>query len=208
MLRIAVFASGRGSNLRAIVDAIEAGTIPDSRVFLVISNNSNAGALELARARHIDAVHLSRQHFDSDAAFNEAMLAHLRKRDINLIALAGYMKKLDSHILNEYSHQVINIHPALLPDFGGQGMYGMRVHESVIATKSPRSGATVHLVTDEYDRGPVLMQRSVNVDPTDTPELLAEKILRVEHELYPEVIRMIATGELRLPGLDLGGRRE
>ncbi|MBI5216949.1 MAG: phosphoribosylglycinamide formyltransferase [Ignavibacteriae bacterium] len=199
-LRIAVLASGRGSNLRAIVDAIHAGIISNAKVSLVLSNNSSSGALEFARQQGIPAVHCSRLQFSSDAEFVAAMMQTLREHNNNFIVLAGYMKKLDPTIISSFKNRIINIHPALLPAYGGKGMYGMHVHEAVIANRDSVSGATVHLVDEEYDRGPVVLQERVDVSTTDTPESLAEKVLKIEHTLYPKAINLFAQGRIHVNG--------
>jgi phosphoribosylglycinamide formyltransferase-1 len=192
MLQIAVFGSGRGSNFGAIIGAIERGNITGAAVHLVLSNNSQAGILELARRHGIPVAHLSRKQYSDDPAFAAAMLEILRLHDVNFIALAGYLKRIPAPVVSAYRNRIINIHPALLPKFGGEGMYGMRVHEAVIAAGETASGATVHLVDEEYDRGPIVLQQSVPVAGDDTPEILAAKVLAVEHELYPEAIRLFA----------------
>jgi phosphoribosylglycinamide formyltransferase-1 len=204
-LNIAIFASGQGSNFQAIYDAIERGKIPVARIVVVISNNSNAGALERARRLGLPAVHLSRPQFASDEIFAQAILATLRSHQANFIALAGYMKKLDPAVLHEYANRVVNIHPALLPAFGGKGMYGMRVHEAVIASGAKRSGATVHIVTDEYDRGSILAQGTTTIEAGETAETLAAKVLKIEHQIYPEAIRRMAEGSLALDDGDALG---
>lgn len=191
-LDIAVFGSGRGSNFQAILSAIDQGRIPHARIRLVISNNSTAGILEIAHGHALPTVHLSQKQFSNEQAFVDALLAILREHDVNLIVLAGYMKRLPAQLVRAYKNRIINIHPALLPKFGGQGMYGMYVHEAVIAAGEKVSGATVHAVDEEYDHGPVLLQKTVPVLPGDTPETLAARVLSVEHELYPEALRMIA----------------
>ncbi len=199
-LRIAVLASGRGSNLRAIVDAIHAGIISNAQASLVLSNNSASGALEFARQQGIPAKHCSRFQFNSEVEFATAMMQTLREHNINFIVLAGYMKKLDPTIISTFKNRIINIHPALLPAYGGKGMYGMHVHEAVIANRDSVSGATVHFVDEEYDRGPVVMQQQVDVSPNDTPEKLAEKVLKIEHALYPKAINLFAQGKVRVNG--------
>lgn len=198
LLNIAVFASGKGSNFQAILDAIKAGKIPNARIALVISNNSSAGALEIARNDRIPALHVSRQQFGSDESFNKALLQKLQDSKINFVALAGYMKMLDSSIIKHFKNRIVNIHPALLPKFGGKGMYGIHVHEAVIANKERMSGATVHLVDEEYDRGPIVLQRKVEVAPNDTPESLAAKVLKIEHQIYPEAVRLFAEGRVKV----------
>ncbi|MGA2622970.1 MAG: phosphoribosylglycinamide formyltransferase [Bacteroidota bacterium] len=200
LLNIAVFASGKGSNFQAILDAIKAGKIPNARIALVISNNSTAGALEIARNNRIPALHVSRQQFGSDETFNKALLKKLTDAKVNFVVLAGYMKMLDSSIIGHFKNRIVNIHPALLPKFGGKGMYGIHVHEAVIANKERMSGATVHLVDEEYDCGPIVLQRTVEVAPNDTPESLAAKVLEIEHQLYPEAVRLFAEGQVKVNG--------
>lgn len=172
------------------------GEIPGASVRVVISNNSHAGILDIARANGIPAEHISEKQFRSHDEFVEHVLATLCKHEVNLIALAGYMKRIPSRIIGGYRNRIVNIHPALLPKFGGAGMFGMHVHEAVIAAKEKVSGATVHVVDEEYDRGPILVQRQVSVAPDETPASLAEKVLPIEHELYPEALRLIAEGKL------------
>lgn len=195
-LKIAVFASGRGSNFKAILDAIEGGTIPNAEIVAVISNNSDAGALATAREHGIPALHLSSKQFGSVEEFRSALLAALASHGANFVVLAGYMKKLDGGIVRKYRNRIVNIHPALLPAFGGPGMYGMHVHEAVIASGAKFSGATVHIVDEEYDRGPVVLQQQVALADGETPATLAAKVLAVEHELYPRAIRLFAAGSV------------
>lgn len=196
MLNIAVFASGKGSNFRAILDAIENGRIRNARIVVVISNNPDAVALALARGHAIPALLLNRKQFDSDDLFTSAIQNTLSDHNVNFIVLAGYMKKIDSSIVKRFKNKILNIHPALLPKFGGKGMFGIRVHEAVINAGEKQSGATVHLVDEEYDRGPIVLQKCIDVDTHDTPESLAERILAIEHELYPEAIRLFADGKV------------
>jgi phosphoribosylglycinamide formyltransferase 1 len=197
-LRIAVFASGKGSNFAAILKAVQSGSIPHSCIALAVSNNSQAGALDFARHHGIPARHISRKQFPSEQAYTDALLHALREHDVNFIALAGYMKMIAPSIIAAYSGAIVNIHPGLLPEFGGPGMYGMHVHEAVIASGAKESGATVHLVDNEYDRGPIVAQRRVPVLAGDTAETLAARVLAVEHELYPEVIRWFAEGRVTI----------
>jgi phosphoribosylglycinamide formyltransferase-1 len=192
MLKIAVFGSGRGSNFEAILRAIDDGRIPGTQICLVLSNNSGAGILDVARAHSLPAVHLSQKQFATEEQFADALVDRLRTAGVGLVVLAGYMKRIPLRVVSAYRHRIINIHPALLPKFGGQGMYGLRVHEAVIASGDTLSGATVHFVDEEYDNGSVILQKTVPVYPHDTPESLAARVLQVEHELYPEVIRQIA----------------
>jgi phosphoribosylglycinamide formyltransferase-1 len=196
-MRIGFLASGRGSNLQAVIDACARGVIRAEPV-LVISNNRDAEALARATRAGLAAVHLSsRTHPDPnalDTAVRDALSAHA----VDLVVLAGYMKRLGPATLARFRGRVINIHPALLPKFGGPGMYGMQVHRAVLAAGEAESGATVHVVEGDYDRGPILARQSVAVHGDDRPETLAERVLAVEHALLVDVIARIADGRLRL----------
>lgn len=198
-MNIAVFASGRGSNFQAILNAIDEGRLP-ARVTLLVSNNSDAGALDLARSQNIPAFHLSPKQFASEEAYVQQLLALLQRHNIELIALAGYLKKVPSVVIERYRNRILNIHPALLPSFGGPGMYGHHVHEAVIASGVKVTGATVHLVDEEYDRGPIVHQKTVDVLSDDTPETLALKVLKIEHEIYPEVLAAFARSRVKIEG--------
>lgn len=193
MLNIAVLGSGRGSNFQAILTAIQQGRIPGATIRVVISNNSDAGILEIARNNSLPAVHLSHRQFPTEDEFVDALLSLLRVHGVNFIVLAGYMKRIHRRVIEAFRHRIINIHPALLPRHGGPGMYGRHVHEAVIAAGDPISGATVHFVDEEYDHGSVVLQKTVSVTAGDTPETLAAKVLEIEHEIYPEAIRRLAT---------------
>jgi phosphoribosylglycinamide formyltransferase-1 len=197
-LRLGVLASGGGTNLQAIIDACEQGGIP-ARVVIVISNNSRAGALERARRHGIPTRHLSNYHFQDDAELDAALAGALRDCSVDLVLFAGYMKRRGSAFLEAFPGRILNIHPALLPKFGGRGMYGMHVHRAVLEAGETISGVTVHVVDEHYDHGPILAQEEVPVLPGDTPETLAARVLEVEHRIYPDVIRRIARGEITLP---------
>ncbi|MBP1646572.1 MAG: phosphoribosylglycinamide formyltransferase [Bacteroidetes bacterium] len=192
MLNIAVLGSGRGSNFQAILTAIQQGRITGAEIRVVISNNSGAGILEIARNNSLPAVHLSHRQFTTEDEFVDALLSLLSAHRVNFIVLAGYMKRVHPRVVEAYRRRIINIHPALLPRFGGPGMYGIRVHEAVIASGERLSGATVHFVDEEYDHGSVVLQKTVLVAPDDTPETLAARVLEIEHEIYPEAIRRLA----------------
>jgi len=183
--RIGVLASGRGSNLGALLDAHARGDLP-ARVVVVISNNSRAGALERARAEGIAAVHLStKTHDDPGAALVEILEGH----GVDLVVLAGYMKLLDPRVVARWPRRVLNIHPAPLPRFGGRGMYGEHVHRAVLEAGVDQSGPTVHLVDEVYDRGATLAHRAVPVYPDDTVTSLGARVLAAEHDLFWRVIR-------------------
>ncbi|HVO32735.1 MAG TPA: phosphoribosylglycinamide formyltransferase [Elusimicrobiota bacterium] len=188
LLRTAVLVSGGGSNLEAILVAGERGELPRIRVVLVVSTRSDAFALTRAHDHGVEAWSLDPKHFGSDDEFQSALLQKLREARIDLICLAGYLRKLSPAIVRDYRGRILNIHPALLPKFGGPGMYGHFVHEAVLASGERESGCTVHLVDEEFDHGPILAQARVPVRAGDTPEQLAARVLEQEHRLYPKTI--------------------
>ncbi len=198
-LKIAVFASGRGSNLAALLSAIERGEL-HAQIVLVMSNKSDAGALEIARRHDVPALHLSAKMFSSATEFDQALLAHLHRHEVELIALAGYLKKIGSVVVRAYKNRIVNIHPALLPSFGGQGMYGIKVHQAVLNYGCKVTGVTVHLVDDEYDAGAPILQRCVPVQPGDTPEALAARVLEVEHKIFAEALQLFAEDRIEIIG--------
>ncbi len=186
-VRIAVLASGRGSNLQALIDHFSAVAEQASgAIELVASNRDTAPALERAHAASI-----ATEIFNADDD-GSALIGILRKHDIGLVVLAGYMKRIPPSVVREYQSRTVNVHPGLLPEFGGHGMYGRRVHEAVLKSGSTTSGVTVHLVDDEFDHGPVLAQWRVPVEADDTPESLAARVLAVEHLIYPRAVEMMA----------------
>ncbi|HTD82261.1 MAG TPA: phosphoribosylglycinamide formyltransferase [Gemmatimonadaceae bacterium] len=185
--RLAVLASGRGSNLQAIIEHFDnLARERVAKVVLVASNRADSPALIRGATASIDIA-----SFDA-ADDGTQLLELLRKFRVDLVVLAGYLKRIPPLVIREYASRIINIHPALLPAFGGEGMYGARVHEAVIESGAKQSGVTVHLVDDEYDRGPIVAQWRVPVEPTDTAESLAARVLSVEHVVYPRVIEMVA----------------
>lgn len=197
-MNLGFLASHNGSNMQAVIDACRAGGLAASPV-VVISNNIDSGALERARNERIPCFHLSgRTHPDSEDLDRE-IVDVLLEHDVNLVILAGYMKKIGPLTLATFPGHILNIHPGLLPEYGGQGMYGRRVHEAVLATGAETTGATVHVVDTIYDNGPVLAQRKVAVKKSDTADTLARRVLAVEHELYVGTIDRIIRGEIMLP---------
>ena len=185
--RICVLASGGGSNLEAILDHFERiGDARSGSVALVASDKQAAGALDRARQRGIETAVLS------DPADGDAMLALLREHRIDIVALAGYLKLLPAKVISEFRHRIVNVHPGPLPQFGGRGMYGRRVHEAVLAAGAKRTGVTVHLVDEEYDHGDVIAHWPVDVRPGDTADSLGQRVLEVEHVLYPRVLDAVA----------------
>lgn len=196
MLKLGFLASHSGSNMQAIINACATGTLA-AEPCVAISNNSQSSALARARQANMAAYHLSAQTHGE--GLGAAILTALRRHGVEVVCLAGYMKKLGAEVLAAYEGRVLNIHPSLLPKFGGQGLYGMRVHEAVLAAGERESGATIHLVDEEYDRGRVLAQEKVAVQAGDTPETLQKRVLAVEHRLYPATLVRIAAGEIPIP---------
>lgn len=191
MARIAVFASGNGSNLEALLQDLSGH--PAADIALVVSDRAGAKALERGRARGIPAV-VARHDYPA------ALLDLLAEHAVEWIVLAGYLRRIPAEVVSRYPGRILNIHPALLPRFGGPGMYGERVHRAVIDAGEKVSGVTVHVVDEEYDHGPIVAQRRVPVEPGDTPDVLAARILEVEHELLPQVVRAAAEGRLHVEG--------
>lgn len=198
-LSVAVFASGRGSNFQSILDAVDSGDL-DLDVACCVSDRAGAGALDRAAAREIPCVVLNPRDFDDASSYEEALLGALSECRVNFIALAGYLKKIPSVLIRRFRNRILNVHPALLPAFGGKGMYGRKVHEAVIEYGVHWTGATVHLVEEEYDTGPIVLQEAVPVFPDDEPEDVAARVLEVEHRLYPEALRLFAEGRVEVEG--------
>ena len=191
-VKLGVLASGGGTNLQAIIDACEHGILKGkASVAVVIANKPDAYALERARTHGIAAVFIDRKCFGDPAAFNQAVIEEMKKHEVELVCLAGYLLKLEPNLIAAFKHRIINIHPALLPKFGGKGMYGHHVHEAVLNAGEKESGPSVHWVDEEYDHGAVILQCSVTVQPGDTPETLAQRVLEVEHKIFPEAILKI-----------------
>ena len=197
-LKLGILVSGRGSNMCAIVDACEQGRL-DATVVLVLSNNADSQALSTARDKQIQTLHLSSRTHPDTEKLDAAMLAALREADVELVVLAGFMKKIGPRVLAGYKGRIINIHPSLLPAYGGQGMFGIHVHEAVLDNNEKQTGVTIHLVDADYDQGDILAQQSVLVKQDDAPETLAARVLEVEHRLYTETIQKIIEGSIILP---------
>ena len=196
-MKLGFLASHRGSNMQSIIDACKSGKLAATPV-VVISNNENSGALERADSENIPAHHISATVLGDEAKTDESIANTLRQHEVELVVLAGYMKRIGPLTLDAFENRIINIHPCLLPKYGGQGMYGMRVHEAVIASGDKESGVTIHLVNSEYDRGAILAQEKLEVLETDTAQSLAERVLRLEHSLYTNTIARIISGEIDL----------
>lgn len=197
MLKLAVLVSGGGTNLQAIIDAISAGKITNACISVVISNNANAYALERARAHGIEALCISPKDFESREAFNQAFLDKLNSYNVDLVVLAGFLVVLPEMMIKEYTNCIVNIHPSLIPSFCGKGFYGLKVHEGVLARGVKVTGATVHFVDEGTDTGPIILQKAVEVEQGDTPEVLQRRVMeQAEWVILPKAIDLIANGKV------------
>lgn len=199
MLRVGVMVSGGGTNLQAILDSIDNGSIRNARVEVVISNNRNAYALERARNHGIEAVCVSPRDYENREQFNMAFLDKVNEYQLDLIVLAGFLVAIPTAMIQKYRNRIINIHPSLIPSFCGVGYYGLKVHEAALKRGVKITGATVHFVDEGTDTGPILLQKPVEVKPDDTPELLQRRVMEeAEWILLPRAIDMIANGEIEI----------
>jgi len=188
MLKIAVFVSGKGSNLQSLIEKIDP---KKAKVLAVVSNKSDCLAISYSEGLGIDTFIVDDKHF-SDSLSSDEITDVLQTKEIDLIVLAGYLKKLPASMVDSFENRIINIHPALLPSFGGKGMYGMNVHKAVYNSSAMISGATVHFVNRNYDEGLIIAQRSVDITNIKSPEEIAAKVIKIEHELLPYVVNCIA----------------
>lgn len=201
MLKLAVLVSGGGTNLQAIMDAIEDGTITNTEISVVISNNPNAYALERARKSGIDGICISPKAYETREQFNEALLAGIQSYQPDLVVLAGCLVVIPKIMVDAYPNRILNIHPALIPAFCGTGYYGLKVHEAVLARGAKLTGATVHFVDDGTDTGPIILQKAVEVHQDDTPEVLQQRVMQeAEWVILPKAIDLIAKGKVRVEG--------
>lgn len=199
--KLGFLASHRGTNMQAIIDACRDGRLAAEPV-VVISNNGASGALDRAAAAGIPAYHIGPGNVPDPDERDRVIADTLRRHEVDLVVLAGYMQKVGPRTLAAFRDRIVNIHPALLPRHGGKGMYGLNVHRAVIAAGEKETGITIHLVNEEYDSGRILAQRRVPVQPGDTPESLAERVLPLEHALYVETLQAIVEGKVPLGGDD------
>lgn len=195
MLRVGVMVSGGGTNLQAILDAVEEGRITNAEIEVVISNNPGAYALERAKNHGIEAVCMSPKDYETRDDFNRAFLEKVDEYHLDLIVLAGFLVKIPEAMVEKYEHRIINIHPSLIPSFCGVGYYGLKVHEAALARGVKVTGATVHYVDGGMDTGPIILQKAVEVQENDTPELLQRRVMeQAEWGILPKAIDMIANG--------------
>ena len=192
-LPIAVLISGGGTTLKNLIEKIQAGELP-AGIRLVISSNPAAKGLEFAKAAGIPTLVVERNLFQSAQAFSEAIFQPCRDSGARIVVMGGFLKHVP--IPPDFEHRVINIHPALLPAFGGKGMYGLKVHQAVLDAGMQTTGCTIHFVDDHYDHGPVILQRLIPVEPSDTAESLQQRVAAIEREAYPEAIRLLAAGRV------------
>ncbi len=193
-LNLCVFISGGGTNLQSIIDAVETGEL-DADIRLVLSNKKEAYGLNRAKKAGIPTVVISKNNCESRDSFVATMMMLLERHGVDFIALAGYLRKIPPEIIEKYRGRIVNIHPGPLPEFGGKGMYGIRVHEAVLESGIDTTCVTTHHVTEDYDEGAIIATSPVPVLEDDTPESLQKRVLQVEHELYPRVLQGFAEGK-------------
>lgn len=199
MIKVAVLVSGGGTNLQAIIDAVEAGKITNTELDVVISNNADAYALERAKKAGIDAVCISPKDYENREQFHTALIEELDRRNIDLIVLAGYLVIIPKELVSKYKNRIINIHPSLIPSFCGTGFYGLKVHEGVLERGNKVTGATVHFVDEGTDTGPIILQKAVEVKDDDTPKSLQLRVMEeAEWKILPEAINLIANDKITI----------
>lgn len=197
MLKILVCVSGGGTNLQAIIDGIQNGTIEHTEIVKVISNNPGAYALERAAKAGIEGVCVSPKNFENRDAFHKALMEEVKKAEPDLIVLAGFLVVIPEEMIRHYKNRIINIHPSLIPSFCGTGYYGLKVHEGVLARGVKVTGATVHFVDEGTDTGPIILQKPVMVEQGDTPEILQRRVMeQAEWMIMPQAINLIAAGKV------------
>ena len=199
MLRVVVCVSGGGTNLQAILDAVENGSVTNTQIVGVISNNPGAYALERAKAKHIPAVCISPKDYEDRTLFNEALLAGVKEFQPDLVVLAGFLVNIPAQMVSDFAGRIINIHPSLIPSFCGKGFYGLKVHEAALERGVRVTGATVHFVDEGTDTGPILLQKAVEVKEGDTPKVLQQRVMEeAEWQILPRAIDDIANGRVRM----------
>lgn len=199
MLKVGVLVSGGGTNLQAILDAIDSGKITNAEVSLVISNNPGAYALERAKKHNIEAVCISPKQFENREEFHKVLLAKLKESGVDLIVLAGFLVAIPPMIVKAFPNKIINIHPSLIPSFCGVGYYGLHVHEKALARGVRVTGATVHFVDTGTDTGPIILQKAVKIKSDDTPQVLQRRVMeKAEWKILPKAINLIANGKVKV----------
>ena len=197
MLKIAVCVSGGGTNLQAIIDAIENNVITNAEIKVVISNNQNAYALERAKNHNIEGICISPKDYENRALFNQAFLEKLDSYEVDLVVLAGFLVVIPEEMIAKYRNRIINVHPSLIPSFCGTGYYGLKVHEGALSRGVKVTGATVHFVDEGTDTGPIILQKAVEIEQGDTPEILQRRVMeQAEWVILPKAIDLIANGKV------------
>ncbi len=198
MLKVAVCVSGGGTNLQAIIDAVESGVITNTEISVVISNNKNAYALERAKNHNIEGICISPKDYETRGEFNKAFLEKLDSYEVDLVVLAGFLVVIPPEMIAKYRNRIINVHPSLIPSFCGTGFYGLKVHEGALERGVKVTGATVHFVDEGTDTGPIILQKAVEVLDGDTPEILQRRVMeQAEWIILPQAIDMIANGKVK-----------
>ena len=201
MLNIAVFVSGGGTNLQALIDAQSRGELQNGKITFVLASNSGAYALKRAEKAGIESAVVSRKEYDSKEAYDVAVLKELENRNIDLIVLAGCLSILGSELGEKYRNKIINIHPSLIPLFCGDGFYGLKVHEAVLASGMKVTGATAHFVNEITDGGAIILQKAVPIEQGDTPEILQYRVMRLaEWEILPKAVSLFCMGKIKIEG--------
>lgn len=201
MLNIAVFVSGGGTNLQALIDAQNRGELQNGKITFVLASNSGAYALKRAEKAGIESAVVSRKEYDSKEAYDIAVLKELENRNIDLIVLAGFLSILGSELVEKYRNKIINIHPSLIPLFCGDGFYGLKVHEAVLASGMKVTGATAHFVNEITDGGAIILQKAVPIEQGDTPEILQYRVMRLaEWEILPKAVSLFCMGKIKIEG--------
>lgn len=199
MLKVAVCVSGGGTNLQAIIDAVENGNITNTEIKVVISNNKNAYALERAKNHNIEGVCISPKDYETRAEFNKAFLEKLDSYEVDLVVLAGFLVVIPPEMIAKYRNRIINVHPSLIPSFCGTGFYGLKVHEGALSRGVKVTGATVHFVDEGTDTGPIILQKAVCIENGDTPEVLQKRVMeQAEWVILPKAIDLIANGKVSI----------
>ena len=201
MLKIGALVSGGGTNLQAIIDQIESGEIPNSKIVTVVSSNPNAFALERAKNHGIPGVCIRKKDFSTPQLYEEALVQHFQAEQVDLVVMAGFMVVLGGYFISAFRNRIMNIHPSLIPSFCGNGFYGLKVHEAALEKGVKVTGATVHFVTEETDGGPIILQKAVEIKDGDTPEQLQKRVMEeAEWVIYPQAVKLFAQNRIQIVG--------
>ncbi|NLY42675.1 MAG: phosphoribosylglycinamide formyltransferase [Clostridiaceae bacterium] len=201
MLNIGVLVSGGGTNLQAIIDAIEKGEIKNGRIVTIVSSRAGVYALERAKKHNIPCTVIPRKEYATREEYDEALLGHMKKHDVHLVVLAGFLSILGPKFIQNYPNKIINVHPSLIPSFCGDGCYGLKVHQKALEYGVKVTGATVHFVNEITDGGPIILQKAVEVFPDDTPEILQKRVMEeAEWKILPKAVNLICEGKVRVEG--------